>query len=170
MCVCQWDRESFLHNSPSGKVKASLREWKERECETTVTENPRWGQLWRSRGGCSIILPGGRKTVSHGHRKDACRLHHAVPPGLGNFPYPPTFPFIFSSLPSSFLWDFLSPLALVSVLSQSGDFYGNYNLRSANPCMAPPDTCLGTSQWDMVLEGRRPRVESYLLYLLGREF
>ena len=35
---------------------------------------------------------------------------------LETFPIPHIFP----SLPSSFLWDFLSPLALVSVLSQSG--------------------------------------------------
>lgn len=73
-------------------------------------------------GGCSIILPGGRKTVSHGHRKDACRLHHAVPLAL-KLSLSPHISLHFSpSLPSSFLWDFLSPLALVSVLSPEWGF------------------------------------------------
>ena len=40
-CVCVSERESEFSVSPSGKVKASLGEWKERECETTVTENPK---------------------------------------------------------------------------------------------------------------------------------
>lgn len=121
VCVCVSERESFLHNSPSGKVKASLGDgMKENVKPHQSLRIPNRASYGEADGECLIIPPGGRRTINHGHRKDACRLHHTVPPGLGNCPYPPTLSFIFSSLPSSFLWDVLSPLASLSVLSQCG--------------------------------------------------